>query len=333
MGGVGVWQSLSTTAGPPAQPAGQTSGHTSGPLPDTDEGLWRKVVDGTDSHPFETEGSTDGAIAVVWRALEQPGPTFALVIREADGTVHGRRRDEPFDLTPLPGGGWMGVHGAYVASIATDGTVTQLAAAGPSRPARPGDVFVHGEYGVNMLYRPSDRSLSTMPILYGDIADGYVTPDGELVTCGRGQGGVTLTVGDKIGPNVPGATCVLAGRGDDVTMVGLGDDPDGGIPMTGLVVAHGDQVVQPRMTTMLGGVTSVLITPAGTTVITDASTGDWYLLGADGAFRPTDRKVGQAFLAGERLYVTQYGFMNAPLSWSDDDGRTWHEAQLPGNEE
>jgi hypothetical protein len=153
------------------------------------------------------------------------------------------------------------------------------------------------------------------------------------VTCGRGQDGVVLSRGDEVGPSVPGATCVLAGHRDHVTMVGLGDDPDGGIPMTGLVLGHGDQVTLPRMTTMLDGVTSVVVTGAGTTAITDASTGDWYLIGANGDFRPTDRKAGEAFVAGDRLYVTPYGFMNAPLSWSDDDGRSWHQAELPGNEE
>ena len=40
-------------------------------------------------------GTDDGSMAVIWRALEQPEPTFALVIREADGTVHGRRLDAP----------------------------------------------------------------------------------------------------------------------------------------------------------------------------------------------------------------------------------------------
>jgi len=35
--------------------------------------------------------TASGSIAVVWRALEHPEPTYALVIREPDGTVHGRR--------------------------------------------------------------------------------------------------------------------------------------------------------------------------------------------------------------------------------------------------
>src|SRR5262245_13179335 len=89
VGGVAVWQNLAPTAGPGLGPADHTAAPTV--LPMTDEKLWREVVDGTDSHPFETEGTADGSIAVVWRALELPEPTFALVIREPDGTVHGRR--------------------------------------------------------------------------------------------------------------------------------------------------------------------------------------------------------------------------------------------------
>ena len=102
--------------------------------------------------------------------------------------------------------------------------------------------------------------------------------------------------------------------------------------MTGLLLWANNAVVLPQMTTMLEGVTSVVMTEHGTTAITDASTGDWYLIGADGTFRPVDRKVGEAFVAGDRLYVSSYGFMNGPLFVSDDDGRTWTETTLPGNE-
>ena len=121
--GVAVWQSVATTAGPSVpQPADTTQG----PIPPTDESQWRAVVDGTDSHPFEVEGTDDGSIAVVWRALEPGAPTFALVIREADGSVHGMRLDEPVSLTPVPGG-WVGMDGAQGHLIGSDGTWSDLA--------------------------------------------------------------------------------------------------------------------------------------------------------------------------------------------------------------
>ena len=122
VGGVAVWQSVATTAGPSIP---QPADHTQGPIPPTDESQWRAVVDGTDSHPFEIQGTDDGSIAVVWRALEPGAPTFALVIREADGSVHGMRLDEPVSLTPVPGG-WVGMDGARGHLIGSDGSWTDL---------------------------------------------------------------------------------------------------------------------------------------------------------------------------------------------------------------
>jgi len=83
----------------------------------------------------------------------------------------------------------------------------------------------------------------------------------------------------------------------------------------------------------LSGVTSVTITPAGSTLVTDASTGDSFVLSADHTqLVEPDRKLGLAFVAGDHLYATTYEFMNGPLLVSDDDGRTWRETTLPGNE-
>ena len=48
-------------------------------------------------------------------------------------------------------------------------------------------------------------------------------------------------------PGVPGDPCVLAGHGDDFAVAGLGNDPDGGIPMTG-VLPERPAWTTPRMT-------------------------------------------------------------------------------------
>ena len=70
VGGVAVWQNVATTAGPsvPQPPTHRR------PDPADRRVQWRAVVDGTDAHPFEVEGTDDGSIAVVWRALEHPEP-------------------------------------------------------------------------------------------------------------------------------------------------------------------------------------------------------------------------------------------------------------------
>ena len=328
VGGVAVWQSVATTPGPSVP---QPADHTQGSTPPTDESQWRAVVDGTDSHPFEIQGTDDGSLAVVWRALEPGAPTFALVIREADGSVHGMRLDEPVSLTPVPGG-WVGTYGGRGHLIGSDGSWSDLDETAPRQP-QAGDVVVTGQYS-SWLYSALDQGLSPVTELEGSFADGYVTPDGDLVTCGLGEGGVRASSETQaiMLPALPGATCVMAGHGEDFAVVGLGDEPDGGIPMTGIMLWSGNAAVLPDPTDMLSGVTSVVMTPDGTTVITDASTGDGYLIAADGAFRPIDRKAGEAFVAGDQLYVSSYGHMNGPLFVSDDDGRTWLQTTLPGNE-
>jgi hypothetical protein len=326
VGGVAVWQNAATPLTPTSpDPATQE------PLPMTDESLWREVVDGTDAHPFETEGTDDGAIAVVWRALEPASPTYALVVREADGTEHGVRLEEPVSLTAVPGG-WVGTYSSRAWFIGSDGEWTELDTTAPDRQARAGDVLVRSEYA-SWLYSPDDRSLAGVSLSPG--ADGYVTPDGRLATCNwNGGNDIFFRPMDKMMRGVPGKACVIAGRGQSLAIVGLGDDPDGGIPMTGLMLLPRNTWLFPRVTDMLDGVTSVVVTPGGSTVITDASTGEWYFIEPDGDFRdmpPTDR-AGEAFVAGDRLYVTDYGLLNAPIRWSDDEGRTWHDDVLPGNE-
>ena len=327
VGGVAVWQSMATTAGP-AMP--QPAGTTQGPIPPTDESQWRAVVDGPSSHPFEVQGTDDGAVAVVWRALEPGAPTFALVIREADGSVHGLRLDEPVSLTPVPGG-WVGMDGARGHLIGSDGSWSDLDETA-SRWPQAGDVVVTGQYS-SWLYSPVDQGLSPMPDLEGGFADGYVTPDGVLVTCQQnGAGRIFVSPTDKMIRDLPGSACVVAGRGDDIAVVALGDDPDGDIPMTGLMTYSDRAWRYPETPDLLDGVTSVVVTPDGSTVVTNAGDGRWLVVRPDGDVVEPDRQAGEAFVAGDRLYLSTYGLMNGPLLVSDDDGRTWQETTLPGNE-
>jgi hypothetical protein len=327
VGGVAAWQSVATTAGPSIP---QPADHTQGPIPPTDESQWRAVVDGTDSHPFEIEGTDDGSIAVVWRALEPGAPTFALVIRAADGTVHGMRLDEPVSLTPVPGG-WVGMDGARGHLIGSDGSWSDLDETAPRQP-QAGDIVVTGQYS-SWLYSPVDQGLSPATELEGSSVDGYVAPDGRLVTCQQnGRGRIFVSPTDKMIRDLPGSTCVVAGRGDDVAVVALGDDPDGAIPMTGLMTYTGLTWRFPEIPEPLGGVTSVVVTPGGSTVVTDAGDGRSVVVRPDGEVTELDRRAGEAFVAGDHLYMSSYGLMNGPLSVSDDDGRTWQQTTLPGNE-
>ena len=172
---------------------------------------------------------------MVWRALEPGAPTFALVIREADGSVHGMRLDEPVSLTPVPGG-WVGMDGSRGHLIGSDGSWTDLDETA-SRWPQPGDVVVTGQYS-SWLYSPVDQGLAPVPDLEGDVADGYVTPDGDVWSRAAPDGSVGAALRETH------ATCCARSARGHVRHGGprrrrsrssrLGDEPDGDIPMTGL---------------------------------------------------------------------------------------------------
>ena len=133
-------RSLSSAASPsgmtwPRRPAHPSRSRPTRPRSRmTDEWMRRGVVDSPDAHVFQASGADDGSVAVIWRALEQPAPTWALVIEEADGTLHGIRLDDFVVLTPVPGG-WVGLDTARGYFIGTDGSWKDLGRPGNHRRA------------------------------------------------------------------------------------------------------------------------------------------------------------------------------------------------------
>ena len=326
--GVAVWQSVATTAGPSVpQPADTTQG----PIPPTDESQWRAVVDGTDSHPFEVAGTDDGSIAVVWRALEPGAPTFALVIREADGSVHGMRLDDPVSLTPVPGG-WVGMDGARGHLIGSDGTWSDLDETAPREP-QAGDVVVTGQYS-SWLYSPVDQGLSPAIELEGSSVDGYITANGQLITCRADESGSVRVFMDDVqqGPDLPGATCVIEGNGHSVLVATLGDDPNGDIPVEG------------GLWTRDGGATwhdpglPPMPSVSGLAVLSD---GSWAASSSEGILkgagylgdRWSEDRAGQVFaVAPDRFCYLAVDDPRGPLTCLNRNGGQPFQADLPGNE-
>ena len=147
-------------------------------------------------------GTDDGADR---RGLACPGASGARrsrwSIREADGTVHGRRLDEPVDADARPRrlGGVPRAARAWF--IGSDGELDRPRRT-PGRHARsqPGDVFVRGQYGDNGCTRPTTEAWPRSSTGSGDIGrrlrhsrrrprDLSTATDGERLDHDRGRSG------------------------------------------------------------------------------------------------------------------------------------------------
>ncbi len=323
VGGLAVWQNAATTASPSPSPAPSIPQAADPAYPASE--AWQQVVEGTRSHVFDVAGTADGSVAVVWRALEDPGSRFALVIREADGTVHGRLLEEPLSLVPVPGG-WVGLRTDRAWFIASDGTWTDLGEPGPARDPRPGDVVL--AYAAPTLFSPDDLSWSYL------LADGaaYVTPDGRVVSC-RPEGDQLLVTADGATPtHGRGTACLLVGQGDHVTMAGTRDGEGGGVWLYSLLATHdgGATWRDGRIPSDLD-LASVTVDGDGTSYVTGTD-GRLFVTLADGDIREPTGEYGVVVAAGDRVYSLSYARDHGPLRYSDDHGSTWSETTLPGLE-
>jgi hypothetical protein len=289
------------------------------------------VVDGKMAGPFVAAASDDGSVAVIWRSLVHPEPTFALVIRSGDGSVHGTRLDAPLELTPVPGG-WVGVRTMQGWFVGSDGTWIDLGTPGPSRQPRRGDVFVNGQFG-QWLYSPHDRTWSTLPMPYGDRADGHVTPSGDLVTCGTdNQGTVRVFMGEQQqGPDLPGDTCVIEGNGWSILVAALGDDPNGDIPLeSGLWTRDGGTSWHDPGLPAMSSI-------SGLAVLSD---GSWAVSSTAGVLHGVpylgdawdESAAGQVFAAGSYFCYLTFADEVGPLNCRNRNGGQLFQMPLPGKE-
>jgi hypothetical protein len=289
------------------------------------------VVHGELAHPYVVAGTSDGSIAVVWRSIDQPLPTWALVIRAADGTVTGVGLDEPFYLTPIPGG-WIAASSAQVSLVSTDGARTSLGPKSAARPARAGDVLVQtGESPV--LYRPDDGSWADLPADAPHVA-AYVTRDGHVLGCRRDlrRRRVEVWRDEQVVAHVRGDSCVMTGSGDTVAVAALGDAADGSIPVVALVRSDDSgQSWHELVTPQDLDLASFSIGSDGTTFVTGTD-GRLVITQPDGTQFVARDEHGVGFATDDRMCALAYGQSKGPLSCSDDDGATWHETTLPGLE-
>jgi hypothetical protein len=282
------------------------------------------------SHPFEVVGGRDGSLAVVWRNLVHPEPTFALVVRDADGTLSGRLLDQPFDLTPVSGG-WVASQGGSTVFVTPDVAVTEL----PLKPTRvtpaAGDVVVRTQ-GRLLLWRAESGALVLLDLPPGTEA-ALVTDEGDLATYHPEKG---MWIGDvKVSKPTGTRTVTIAGSADHVSVMALGDAPNGSIPALGLVASHDAGQTGRQWTAEELGITdtsSLVVTPGGTTLLAGTSARLTVVSASGDVVTPADApRIQGLTTAGDRVY----GFTlshDGPLLWSDDDGATWRRETMPGLE-
>ncbi len=235
------------------------------------------------------------------------------MIREADGTVHGRRLEQPLSLVPVPGG-WVGLRTDRAWFIASDGTWTDLGEPGPARDPRPGDVVL--PYAAPTLFSPDDHSWSYL------LADGaaYVAPDGRVVSC-RPEGDQLLVTADGATPtHGRGTACLLVGQGDHVTMAGTRDGEGGGVWLYSLLGSHdgGATWRDGRIPSDLD-LASVTVGEDGTSYVTGTD-GRLFVTLADGDISEPTGEYGVVVAAGDRVYSLSYARDHGPLRYSDDHG-------------
>ncbi|MEO6512344.1 MAG: hypothetical protein ABIO16_15205 [Nocardioides sp.] len=320
VGALALWQNVSTTAS--SNPAPSISQPADPAYPAGAD--WQQVVDGTDSHPYEVAGGDDGSVAIVWRALEQSTPAFALVIRNPDGTDHGRVLDAPIQLTTVPGG-WIGVRTTRAWFVDTDGTWTDLGTPLPGRAPRPGDVLVRGRLGL-WLYSTQDHSWSTMSF-DGLANDLWVTAEGFVLTCAaEGQDVVVRLDAHEVARAV-GDSCTVAGRRDSLVVVVTGDAADGSVPINKVLWSDDGGQEWGPIAFAPGSFNSVTVLEDGTPAI--GTDGGAVTIGL---FRSSEPPHGVVFSAGQRLYSLAYGQSTGAMSYTDDKGDTWRVAPVPGME-
>ncbi len=319
------------TAPEAASPPAAEGGGPDGP---TDPGVWSRVVNGPQAHPFEVSASDDGAVAVVWRSLTLPAPLYALVIRDGSGSVHGTMLEEPVTLTPVPGG-WVAVSGYRGWLLGTDGTWRDLGEPDPAREPVPGDVLVAGQYS-RWLFDPAAGTWSGSTHDRDSAAGAYVNPEGGLVTCARDSGTIRVAPPDARDqpPSLDGATCLMYGSGDSVVVAGVGDGPDGSLPLTGLLRSTDGGAAWSPIKGVPHDVPlhSLAITTSGTIVLS-GDDGRSFVIDRDGTVTHPDTDTG--FLisgGGERIYALAQESPVQALLFSDDQGETWQETVIPGME-
>ena len=302
------------------------------------------VLDDDPLQLWSISGGEGGAQAALWRGCDFDPCRFVVVIRNGDD-VFGQALGASFPTVTAVPGGWLVEDARGISRLSPSGDRSEIFDTGPgSGDVMAGDTAVPTADGWRLL-----RGDKLMPIAApapdAEVTSAYVSPDGRLVVAGSapGVGPAVWTFGPD-GPSRvsswPGsdATIILAGNGDHVAQVALGDDPDGSVPVLGVQVSHdaGTSWVATVDLDTEGGdrvrnMSSLAVGADGTTYL---STGSHHLVRIDdeGFMTPIQLSASDngVFASGDQVcLVAERGRYDALLC--SPDGLTgWTDQPLPG---
>lgn len=313
------------------------------------------VLDDDRVQLWSIAGGEDGADAALWRGCDFDPCQFALVARDGDD-VFGEKLGASFPtLIPVPGG-WLVQDARGTFRLSPSGERSEIFDTGPgSGDVMAGDTAVPTANGWRLLRGDKLLALPT-PSPDFEVSTAYVTPDGQLVVASSGAGRVEhATLGSEGGwsssanfiatcdscslhDDDPTRTQVLAGNGDHVALVLLGDDPDGSVPVLSAQVSHdaGRTWVATVNLDTEGGdrvrdMSSLAVAADGTTYLTTES---HHLVRIDdqGVATPIQLSAfdGGVFASGDEVCVVVERGRYDALACSSDGLTEWADQPLPG---
>ncbi|RYB91368.1 hypothetical protein EUA06_08540 [Nocardioides glacieisoli] len=308
------------------------------------------VLDDDQLQLWSIAGGEDGTSAALWRGCDFDPCQFALVTRDGD-EVFGEKLGASFPtVSPVPGG-WLVQDARGTFRLSASGERAEIFDTGPgSGDVMAGDTAVSTADGWRLLRGDKLIPLPS-PSPDFEVSSAYVTPDGQLVVASSGVGRIEhATLGSEGGwsssvnfirtldDDAGTRTQVLAGNGDDVALVVLGDDPDGSVPVLSAQVSHdaGRTWVATVNLDTEGGdrvrnMSALAVGADGTTYLTTES---HHLLRIDDQGDATPIQLSafesSVFASGDEVCVVVERGRYDALTCSPDGLTEWADQPLPG---
>jgi hypothetical protein len=292
-------------------------------------------------HPWQVVGS-GGGTAAVWGDCSGDDCRFALVTRLGDRVTGTMLEGTAPSVVEVPGG-WLVQDATGLFRVSADGDREPIVDPGGNPvPVEAGDVVVTTADGPRLL-----RGTTLLPVPTPDGSEAmnaYATPAGDLVVARRsGTGGVEVWwtdstdawhLGHRSGPGTgPVSGVAMAGHHDGVSVVLLGDAPDGSIPVLAVIASQdaGRTWQEAQAIAGLADLSGLAVSDEGSTYLATGSDGT-LRIDADGEVTSV-RQSGHdhsVFQVSHRICVVAETGRTDELRCSADDGTTWVPQPLPG---